>query len=173
MPLPADDTFQVFAKEFLAHQEKRISPRVVKGRISRAEFERQQGIVETKLVPFFGTMRLAAIRKGDVKRYIDRRTGEVSDGTIIKEVNTLKRLFNVALDLEQIPTNPAQRAPLPGAPEGRTRWLTPDEWRKVFAACRIEPTDQEPEPAQWLQWAAGLAIALGTRRGELDSHLRA
>jgi integrase len=167
MPMPTGDTFETFSKEFLAHQEKRISPRVVKGKISRAEYERQKGIVETKLNPFFGSMKLAAIRKSDVKRYIDKRTGDVADGTIIKEVNTLKRLFNVALALEQIPANPAQRAALPQAPEGRNRWLTPEEWHKVFEACRIEPGDDDPKPQQWLQWAAGLAVALGTRRGEL------
>ena len=37
----------------------------------------------------------------------------------------------------------------------------------VFKACRIEPTEEDPEPDQWLQQAAGLAVALGTRRGEL------
>jgi integrase len=79
----------------------------------------------------------------------------------------LKRLFNDALDLEMIPTNPAQRAKLPQAPEGRNRWLTSDEWRKVFAACHIEPASDDPNPEQWLQQAAGLAVSLGTRRGEL------
>jgi hypothetical protein len=57
-------------------------------------------------------------------RYVHNRTGQVSDGTIIKETNTLKKLFDVAFDLDKIPTNPAQRARLPQAPEGRTRFLT-------------------------------------------------
>lgn len=166
-PLPSEDSFETFAKDFLKMQERRISPRVVKGKISRAEFTRQQGIVDTKLIPHFGSMKLAAVRKADVIRYIHDRTGKVSDGTIIKEVNTLKKLFNVALDLDKIPANPAQRAPLPQAPEGRTRYLEPDQWLAVFKACYIAPTDDEPNPEQWLQWAAGLAVALGTRRGEL------
>jgi integrase len=140
---------------------------VVRGKISQAEFTRQKGIVETKLIPHFGAMKLAVVRKADVLRYIHDRTKRVSDGTIIKEVNTLKKLFNVALDLDKIPTNPAQRAPLPQAPEGRTRFLTPQQWLAVFKACYIPPTDEEPNPPQWLQWAAGLAVALGTRRGEL------
>jgi integrase len=100
-------------------------------------------------------------------RYINSRTGIVSDGTVIKEGNVLKRLFYVAIDLDKIGTNPAQRAPLPKAPEGRSRYLLPNEWCKVFAACRIDATDEEPNPEQWLQWAAGLGVALGTRRGEL------
>jgi integrase len=166
-PLPTDDSFEVFCKEFLAYQEKRIAPRVVKGKISAAECERQRGIAEKHLVPFFGQMRLASIRKSDVVKYIHSRTGVVSDGTVIKETNVLKRLFYVAIDLDKISANPAQRVDLPKAPEGRTRYLTPDEWKRVFAACHIEPTDDEPEPVQWLQQAAALAVSLGTRRGEL------
>jgi integrase len=148
-------------------QERRIAPRVVRGKISQAEFTRQQGIVDKHLLPFFGAMKLAGIRKADVTRYIHERTGQVSDGTLIKETNTLKKLFNVALDLDKIPANPAQRAKLPQAPEGRTRFLTPEQWLAVFKACRIEPTNEDPQPEQWVQWAAGLAVALGTRRGEL------
>jgi hypothetical protein len=44
-----------------------------------------------------------------VVRYIHERTGAVSDATIIKEVNVLRRMLNLALDLEKIPANPAQR----------------------------------------------------------------
>lgn len=166
-PLPSEDSFETFANEFLKMQERRISSRVLRGKISQAEYARQKGIVETKLIPFFGSMKLATIRRADVVKYIHDHTGEVSDGTIIKEVNTLKKLFNVAFDLDKIPSNPAQRAPLPQAPEGRTRFLTPEQWLAVFKACRIEPTGVDPEPKQWLQWASGLAVALGTRRGEL------
>jgi integrase len=167
MPLPTEDSFAAFAAEFLRHQERRIAPRVTKGRISKAEYERQKGIVETKLVPFFGVVRLAAVRRPDVVRFINERTGQVSDATIIKEVNTLKRLFNVALALEKIPANPAQDAPLPQAPEGRNRYLTPEQWHDVFKACYIPHDADGNESEQWLQQAAALAISLGTRRGEL------
>src|SRR5579863_4204794 len=36
MPLPSEDSFETFAKDFLKIQERRISPRVVKGKISQA-----------------------------------------------------------------------------------------------------------------------------------------
>jgi len=117
-PLPSDDTFNDWADEFLKHQEARITPHEVRGKLSRAEFTRQKGFIESKLKPFFGTMKLAAIRRGDVVRFIHQREAEVTSGTVINEVNTLKRLFNVAVDLEKIDTNPAQRAPMPKAPRG-------------------------------------------------------
>jgi len=167
-PLPSEDSFESFAAEFLKVQENRISPHVVKGRLSRTEYERQAGIIHKHLIPFFcKETKLAAIRRADVVRYIHQRTGVVSDASIIKEVNTLKRLFSVAVDLEKIPANPALKAPLPKAPEGKTVYLTPEQWKAVFRACYIAPTESAPNPAQWLQWAAGLAVALGTRRGEL------
>jgi integrase len=112
-------------------------------------------------------MKLAGIRKADVIRYIHERTGQVADGTVIKEVNVLKRMLHLAMDLDKIAANPAARAPLPKAPEGRTRFLTPDEWKRVFAACHIPPDVYGVEQEQWLQEASALAISLGTRRGEL------
>jgi integrase len=171
-PLPSEDSFEAFADEFLKYQEKRISSQVAKGKLSQQEYTRQEGIVENHLKPFFGPeMKLAAIRRSDVVRYIHKRTGEVSDGSIIKEINVMKRLLNVALDLDKIPANPAQRAPIPQAPEGRIRWLTNDELHRVLTACHFPPVQNEKgeweEQEQWLQQAAGLAVALGARRGEL------
>jgi len=86
-PLPSEDSFEAFAGEFLKYQEKRISPQVAKGKLSQQEYIRQKGIVEQHLKPFFGEAKLAAIRRSDVVRYMHNRTGEVSDGTIIKEIN--------------------------------------------------------------------------------------
>jgi hypothetical protein len=88
-PLPSDDTFKEWADAFLKHQERRITPQVIRGKLSRAEFIKQKGIIEAQLKPFFGTMKLAAIRKADVVRYIHQREAKVTIGTVIKEVNTL------------------------------------------------------------------------------------
>jgi integrase len=168
-PLPSEETFADWADEFLKMQERKIAPHVVKGKISRAEFVRQKGIVQSKLKDHFGKMKLAAVRKADVIKFIHERTGQVSDATVIKEVNVLKRMFHLAMDLDKIATNPAARVPLPKAPEGRTRYLTPDDWKRVFASCYIPPDHYGREQEQWLQQAAGLAVSLGTRRGEMLS----
>ena len=191
----SQETFEDFAAEFLKYQRKRISPEVIRGKLSAAEYERQRGIIETHLMRHFGPMRLAAIRRVHVVRYIHARTGAVADGTLIKEVNTLKRMLSVALDLEKIGSNPARRIDLPTTPKGRTRYLSPDEWKRVFAACELYNHDWSevsrlgklnkkrleqglpqlalanakplPSEEQWLQQAVGLAVSLGTRRGEL------
>ncbi|MGA8529989.1 MAG: tyrosine-type recombinase/integrase, partial [Acidobacteriaceae bacterium] len=170
-PVPSRDSFATFADEFLQHQKRRIANYSAKGHITRAEYERQRGIVEQHLKPFFGEVRLAAIRKADVLRYVNQRMGMVSDGTIIKERNVLRRMFNIALDKEKIATNPADgrslRGHMPAEPEGRVRWLEKEEWERVFRACYIPPDENDNEQEQWLQQAAGLALALGARRSEL------
>jgi integrase len=149
-------SFSEFAKVYIDYQRRRIVPKTTRGKISQAEFIRQEGIVKKHLEPFFGRMKLALIRKKDVNDYIDSRIGFVSDGSVIKEINVLKRLFSVAVDKERIAVNPAHGANVPAAPEGRNRYLAPQELRKVLRAC--------PE---WLRPIIGLAVSLGTRRGEL------
>lgn len=153
---PTKDSLAEFADEFLDYQERRISSKVAKGKLSQVEYDRQKGIVEKHLKPFFGQMRLAAIRRKDVAGYINSRMGEVEDGTIIKETNVLKRLFNVAILQEKISINPANRAPVPKAPEGRVRYLSAEELGKVLRAC--------PE---WLRPVVGLLVSTGCRRGEM------
>jgi hypothetical protein len=151
-PLPSEDSFEAFADEFLKYQEKRISPQVAKGKLSQEEYIRQKGIVEQHLKPFFGEAKLAAIRRSDVVRYMHKRTGEVTDGSIIKEINVMKRLFNVALDLDKIPANPAQRAPMPQAPEGRIRWL------KTVRVNGKNRSNGCSRPRAWpWPWAPGVA----------------
>lgn len=167
--VPSEDSFAAFACQFLMYQKGRISPTVIKGKLSAAEYERQRGIVEHHLVGFFGPMKLVTIRRADVISYITSRTGKVSDGSVIKEANTLKKLFNYALDLERVEASPAIRLKnyMPKAPEGLIACLSPEQWKAVFRACHIPPTESEPVPVQWLQHVAGLCLSLGTRRGEL------
>jgi integrase len=153
---PGAESFSEFTEVFLDYQRRRITSTPVKGKISLKEFTRQKGILALHLIPFFDEMKLARIRRKDVNDYIDARVGKVSDGTIIKEVNTLKRLFSVAVSKEKIPTNPAHGADIPEAPKGRVRYLEARELEKLMRACQ-----------PWLRPIVGLALSLGTRRGEL------
>jgi integrase len=152
-PLPTDETFGAIAKRYIQFQKKRC----LAGEISEQEMERQEGIVETHLVPFFGATKIKSIRPSKVNAYIESRTGEVTAGTIIKETNVLKHLFGVACDMwEIIPSNPARRVRMPEAPEGRTRHLEPKQLQGLLLACPV-----------WLRPIAGLAVSTGIRRGEL------
>lgn len=150
--LATEDTFSEVAKRYLDFQKKRLKA----GAISSQELIRQEGIINKHLEPFFKGLRIANIRRSKLNAYIESRTGEVSAGSIIKETNVLKHLFNLACDeWEIIPVNPAKRLKVPEAPEGRTRHLDPKELKGLLEAC-----------PQWLRPIAGLAVSTGMRRGE-------
>jgi integrase len=145
---PSAETFAVVCKRFLKHQKARLTP---------AAYEREDGIIETHLKPFFGDgAKLAAIRRADVQRYVTHRSGEVSPASVTKEANVLKHLLSLGVEWELIPANPAHGVKSPKAPAGRVRYLQPGELRAVLQAC--------PE---WLRPIAGLAVSTGMRRGEI------
>ena len=144
---PSDCLFAEVCDRFLKHQKPRLSV---------SAYERERGIVEDHLKPFFpGELR--AIRRADVQDYESRRLDEVGPGTVAKELRSLKHLLRLASDdWELIPTNPARGVNGPKPPAGRVRYLQPGELRAVVEAC--------PE---WLRVIVALAVSTGMRRGEI------
>jgi integrase len=144
---PSAETFEAVSSRFLKHQKARLTP---------AAYTREDGIMEAHLKPFFGTVKLAEVRRADVQKYITHRCGKVSAGSIVKELNVLKHMMGLAVEWELIPANPAHGVKPPRVPAGRVRYLQPGELRMALEAC--------PE---WLRPIAGLAVATGMRRGEI------
>jgi integrase len=144
---PTKDTFAAIVKRYLAHQ---------KPRISAAGYERTRGIVEAHLEPEFGQVRLSDIRRVDVQQYVTKRSGEVSSGSVTKELNVLKHMLSLSVEWELVPVNVAHGVKAPKVPAGRVRYLQPAELRAVLEAC--------PE---WLRPIAGLAVSSAMRRGEI------
>jgi integrase len=144
---PTKETLGAIISRYLQHQ---------KARISRKGYERARGIVETHLKRAFGPMRLSDIRRVDIQKYITERAGEVSPGSVTKELNVLKHLLGLAVEWELIPLNAAHGVKAPRVPAGRVRYLQPTELRAVLADC--------PE---WLRPIAGLAAFTAMRRGEI------
>lgn len=85
---PGPETFEEVADQYIMYQ---------KPRISAANFERERGIVEDHLKPFFAG-ELRAIRRATVSPYITARGAAVLSATVIKEVNVLKHLFSLAVE---------------------------------------------------------------------------
>lgn len=141
------ETFAEIAKTYLAHQ---------KPRISTANYERERGIVEDHLSPFFAG-ELRAIRRSTVHRYITVRCADVSAATVTKELNVLKHMLRLAEEeWEFIPANPARRVKAPKPAPGRVRYLQPTELRAVLEAAAL-----------WLRPIIALAAATGMRRSEI------
>lgn len=143
---PGEEMFEEVAKRFLAHQKARLTPKA---------YERESSIINGHLTPFFN-MRIAAIRRADVQRYVTKRSGDVSAHSVTKELNILKHLLRLAVEWEIIPINPAHGVKSPKVPAGRVRYLQPTELRALIEIC--------PE---WLRPIVALAVTTGMRRSEI------
>jgi len=146
---PGRQTFAEVKDLFLKHQKSRITPK---------EYTRQKGVLEKHCMPFFGQSKMADIRRATIQSYITKRAGDVAAGTVVKELNTIKRLFHLAVEWEIVPINPVQGIKPPGVPAGRVRYLEPKELTKLLKAC--------PE---YLRPIVGLGVSTGMRRGEIMS----
>jgi integrase len=144
---PTKESFASILARYLKHQKPRLSER---------SYERTEGIIENQLRRRFGEMRLGGIPRADIQHYVTERAGEVSPGSVVKELNCLKHVLGLAVEWELIPFNPAIKIKPPRVPAGRVRYLQPTELRAVLAAC--------PE---WLRPIAALAAFTAMRRSEI------
>lgn len=143
---PGEETFAEVAKRYLQHQKVRLTDKA---------YERERGIVNGRLTPFFNCP-IAGVRRQDVQRFVTKRSGETSPGSVLKELNALKHLLRLAVEWEIIPVNPAQGVKSPRVPAGRVRYLQPTELRTLLEAC-----------PDWLRPIVALASCTGMRRGEI------
>jgi integrase len=144
---PSEETFAAVSQRFLQHQQARLTSR---------SYSRDKGIVISHLRPFFATSKLTDIRRVDVQRFITHRSGKVSPGSVVKEVNVLKHILSLAVDWELIQVNPAHRVKPPRLPAGRVRYLQPTELQAVLGEC-----------SEWMRPIVVLAVSTGMRRGEI------
>jgi integrase len=144
---PGDDTFAQVADRYLKHQRPPV--------LTLASYERTKGILKKHLKPFFPGA-IAAIRRVDVNRYLTKRGGEAKSDTVIKELNVLKHMLNLAVEWEVVPTNAAKGVKPPKAAEGRVRYLQPAEFVRLMEFA-----------PPWLRPIVALAITTGMRRSEI------
>ena len=144
---PGKETFAEVMPRYLAHQ---------RARLTAAAYARTKGIVESHLKSSFGPVRLADIRRGDVQKYVTERSAAVAPASVVREMNVLKHLLNLAVDWELIPLNPCERVKPPRVPAGRVRYLQPTELRAVLEACPL-----------WLRPIIALLVCTGMRRSEV------
>src|SRR5665213_356276 len=131
---------------------------------------RDREIVKT-LNRFFGPMILRDISRHRVEQFKrDRLSGTwrafkqkksakpVKPATVNRELDTLKSILSKAVEWEYLIDSPARGVKRLKVENRRTRILSPDEQRRVLAACSKRPK---------LQALIKLALVTGARIGEL------
>lgn len=112
-----------------------------------------------KLNPAVGSVRLGALRRGDVQRLVHRWQGDgESASTIRNSVTALRALFRYSVDRGEVAVNPTREIRLPAAHGARDRVVDPHAARALVAVL------DQPERAIW-----GLAFFAGLRRGEIQA----
>jgi integrase len=132
-------------KRFKAYQKAHLRP---------TTFVRLDGILNT-LKAALPTLAKEITRR-TVADYILERSETVSAGTVAKEFATLRHALQLAVEWELLTVNPAQGAKLPKQSEGRTRYLSPTEFKAALEAA-----------PDWMRGPMALAAFTGMRRGEI------
>ena len=132
-------------KRFKTHQKAHLRP---------TTFVRLDGILETLKAALPALAK--EITRRTVADYILERSETVSAGTVAKEFATLRHALQLAVEWELLTANPAQGAKLPKVSEGRTRYLSPTEFKASLEAA-----------PDWMRAPMALAAFTGMRRGEI------
>jgi len=134
-------------KRFKAHQKARLRP---------TTFVRLDGILETLKVAL--PILAREITRRTVADYILKRSETVSARTVVKEFATLRHALQLAVEWELLIANPAQGAKLPKLSEGRTRYLSPMEFKAALEAA-----------PDWMRAPMALAVFTGMRRAKFST----
>ncbi len=146
----------------------------VKASVSAAEQVRARSILDTQILPRFGAVKLARLRREEIERWQAERREKVSGSTANKELQRLGHLLNRAVAWGYLKANPARGIKRAKEAPGRTRYLSSDERETLLngADVTIKAKDgrqwtmrREPNPALRL-YILG-ALQTGARRGEL------
>jgi len=119
---------------------------------------RDEGIFRKYLVPIFGEILLANIRRRHVVDYkVKRRADNASGSTINKELNLMKAAFNVAIkEWEWLDNNPVSKIRMEKVTPGRVKYLSSKERKLLYCCC-----------SEWLLPMFLVARYTGMRQGNL------
>jgi integrase len=146
----------------------------VKAALTPVWAERSRYILDAVLLPVFGGTKLSGLRQQDVERWYGERLGEVKPSTANKELARLKHLLGRAVKWAYLKTSPAKDVVRAKEPDGRVRYLTPEEREKLLNGAHetVESKDGRRwtvhhKPSTALRPYVLAALQTGARRAEL------
>jgi integrase len=87
-------------------------------------------------LPIFGNKLLTTISTRDIEHFQIERATQVSPSTVNRDMETLRHMFNLAVDWGYLEKNPAQRVKSLKTPPGRIRYLSKEERDRLLDECR-------------------------------------
>ena len=136
-------------------------------RVEESTLARYQDILDTRLIPYFGYMKVRDITSALLNRFYremlepgqNKNTGgTLSAKTVLEFHRLLSTIFTEAKKQHVIPVNPAETASPPKAARKIVNYFQPEELVKIKAAF-------ETEPVKWKTLGA-LFMTYGDRRSE-------
>ena len=137
-------TFYDYAKLYLKSKDKLKS------------YNDLSNIINNQLFPLFKNKKINEIRRSDIKRFSDKKLDSVSPKRVRVMLGVLSGIFTIALDYEDIITNPALEIKLPNQNKKEEYPFTPSEVESL-----INSADG------WFKNYLAFAFFTGARVGEL------
>jgi integrase len=138
--------------------------------VKKRSYKEMARIIDRLLIPNFGAMRAKEITRKDVKELV----GEIAKHAPImanRTLDLLRRIFKWGIEEDIVAASPCYPIRKPGEEHARSRTLTEDEIKKVWAVLDQAATGTKAQRRLRLQTAASLKLRLVTaqRGGEVMS----
>jgi integrase len=120
------------------HSFKEMMDRYLKEHVSQKESARAYEGYVSNLLAFFGEdVLISEMTPSMISGFkMKRRRDGVKSGTINRDLAILKNCFNIAMkQWEWVDSNPATRIPMEKEPPGRVRFLTEEEFERLYNVC--------------------------------------
>ena len=115
--------------------------------------------VRIHLLPTFGPKALSTVTVNDVDRWISKQLENLEPGTVQRQFNTLRAIFNDSIRAGHISENPCSKAQKIRRVQGRQRFLTGAELSRLLTSAARE-VDWLPDYILW-------AVHSGMRKSEI------
>jgi len=137
------------------HSFKEMMDRYLTEHASQKKSARSYKGYVKNLLEFFGEdILISEITPPMVNQFKMKRREKVKPATINRDLSILKNAFNIAMkQWEWVDSNPVTKIPMEKEPPGRVRFLTKEEFDRVYDAC--------PE---WLKPIVLNAVHTGARK---------
>lgn len=119
------------------HSFKEMMDRYLEEHVSQKKSVRAYKGYVDNLLAFFGeNIFISDITPCLVNQFKMKRREKVKSGTINRDLSILKNCFNIAMkQWEWVDSNPVARIPMEKEPPGRVRFLTEEEFERLYNAC--------------------------------------